>query len=126
MTTDHYTEIALEHASRPRNVGVIPNADGTGADRNPVCGDILILTLRIADGRIKEAKQQTTGCTGSNAAASILSELVQGITLEEAAALTPQSVLDALGGLPITKLHSAALAATALRKALAMYQTKRS
>lgn len=124
MTAEYYTELALDHATHPRNTGVIPDADGTGAERNPVCGDILILTLRIADGHIVEAKQQTTGCTGSSAAASILTELVHGVSLEEAAALTPQSIVDALGGLPVTKLHSAALAATALRKALAVYKTK--
>lgn len=124
MTTDYYSELAQDHATHPRNTGVIPDADGTGADRNPVCGDILILTLRIADGRIIEAKQETSGCTGSNAAASILTELLAGASLEEAATLTPQSIVDALGGLPVTKLHSAALATTALRKALAVYARK--
>lgn len=122
--TSGYSELALDHAASPRNVGSIPDANGVGVDRNPVCGDLLALYLKVSEGRVIEAKHQTQGCTGATAAASILTELLQGRSVEEAAALTHQSVLDALGGLPPSKLHSAALAVAALRKALADYQRK--
>ena len=119
-----YSELALDHAASPRNVGVITDPEGIAVDRNPVCGDVLTLFLRIEDGRIHEARQQVQGCTGATAAASILTELLKGLTVEQAEALTHLDVLDALGGLPPSKLHSAALAATVLRKALAAYRSK--
>ncbi len=119
-----YTELTLDHSVSPRNVGSIPEPDGIAVDRNPVCGDVLTLFLRIEDGRIQEAKQQVQGCTGATAAGSMLSELLQGMNLAKAEALTHQDVLDALGGLPPSKLHSATLAATVLRKALAVYARK--
>ena len=119
-----YTELALGHAQSPRNVGVLQDADGLGADLNPVCGDLLTLTIRVADGRVTDAKQHIKGCVGATAAGSILTELLVGSSLEEAEQITHQSVLDALGGLPASKLHSAALAAGALKKALADYRSK--
>lgn len=123
MTTG-YSLLALDHAESPRNVGVIQNADGVGMEMNPVCGDLLTLTIQVRKGRITAAKQQVKGCTGAMAASSVLTELIVGLSLEAARAITHQSVLQALGGLPISKLHSAALAEVALRKALADYQSR--
>lgn len=122
--TEGYSETVLDHVERPRNAGVIPQPDGAGIERNPVCGDLLTLTLRIAEGRITEARQEVKGCTGSIAAASMLTELLAGVSLEEAAAITPQAIADALDGLPPHRLHSAALAASALRKALAFHRAR--
>lgn len=122
--TQGYSEIAIDHFENPRNRGVIPDPDGVGVDMNPVCGDLLTLTLRIRDGRIVEAKQEVKGCNGAEAASSVLTELVTGRTVAEAEGFTHQQVLDALGGLPASKLHSAALAVMALRKALAYYRQK--
>ncbi len=124
--TSGYSNVVLEHMQRPRNAGVIENPDGAGIERNPVCGDILTLTLRVADGRIADVKQEVKGCTGSVAASSALTELVAGATLEQAAGVTRQAILDALGGLPTSKLHSAALAESALKKALAFYRARQS
>ena len=121
---DGYSETVLDHVERPRNRGIIQDPDGAGIERNPVCGDLLTLTIRVADGRIAEARQEVKGCTGSVAAGSILTELVTGATLEDAAAITPQGIVAALEGLPPHRLHSAALAASALRKALAFYRAK--
>ena len=89
---------------------------------NPVCGDVLALTLRIEDGRIAEARVQTEGCTASVATSSILTEMVTGLTLEEAAALTHEDIADAVGGLPASKLHSASLVIAALRRAIESYR----
>jgi NifU-like protein involved in Fe-S cluster formation len=88
---------------------------------NPVCGDTLALSLRIDDGRISRAAFQTEGCTASIATSSILTEMVEGLTLEEALDLTYDDVSAAVGGLPASKLHSAALAIDALRRAIASY-----
>lgn len=120
----YYTELALDHAESPRNLGIIKDPDGTGVELNPVCGDLLTLFIKVQDDRIADAKYQIKGCTGAVAASSILTELLIGSSLEEAQKIDHQSVLDALGGLPASKLHSAALAEVALKKALADYQSR--
>ncbi|MBI2886056.1 MAG: iron-sulfur cluster assembly scaffold protein [Chloroflexi bacterium] len=120
----YYSELALDHAESPRNVGVIQEADGIGVEMNPVCGDLLTLFIKVQDGHIADAKYQIRGCAGATAASSVLSELLIGASLEDAGRITFQSVLDALGGLPPSKLHSAALAEVALKKALAYYQSR--
>ena len=122
--TQGYSELAIDHFENPRNQGVIENPDAVGVDMNPVCGDLLTLTLRVQDGRIVDAKQEVKGCNGAEAASSVLTELLIGCSVQEAEAFTHQNILDALGGLPASKLHSAALAALALRKALAYYRQK--
>ena len=122
--TSGYTELALDHMEAPRNPGLLENPDAVGADVNPVCGDFLTLTLRIEDGVITDAKQQLKGCAGTTMAASALTELLIGRSIEDASAFTRQNVLDALGGLPPSKLHSAILAETTLKKALAYYRER--
>jgi SUF system NifU family Fe-S assembly protein len=117
-----YSEIVLDHAEHPRNRGQLPDANARGYQMNPVCGDTLALTLRIEDGRIAKAGFQTEGCLASIATSSMITEMVQGLSLEEALALTHEDVVAAAGGLPISKLHSAALVIEALRRAIASYQ----
>jgi nitrogen fixation NifU-like protein len=119
---ESYSEIVLEHAKNPRNVGVIEDADARGAQMNPVCGDTLLLTLRITDGRIADSRIQTQGCAASVATSSILTELIDGLTLDEALELTHEEISDAVGGLPPSKLHSAALVIDALRRAIQGYR----
>ena len=71
MTTPSgYTDLALDHMEAPRNEGLLEHPDAVGADVNPVCGDFLTLTLRVADGVITDAKQQLKGCAGATIAAS--------------------------------------------------------
>ena len=76
---------------------------------NPVCGDTLALALRIENGRIAAARFEAEGCTASLATSSILTELIDGLTLDEALELTHGDVSEAVGGLPASKLHSAGL-----------------
>jgi NifU-like protein involved in Fe-S cluster formation len=78
--------------------------------------------LRIEDGRIAEARFQTEGCTASVATSSIITEMVTGLTLDEAMAITYEDVSDAVGGLPASKLHSAALVIAGLRRAIESYK----
>ena len=120
-----YSEITLDHFEHPRNSGVLEGADAVGYMTNPVCGDALVLMLRIEDERITEARWQSDGCAASIAASSLISELVAGKSLAEASEITREAVVEALGGLPASKLHASVLAADALHHALAEYAKKR-
>jgi SUF system NifU family Fe-S assembly protein len=121
--SESYSDIVLDHAEHPRNRGVLEDANARGYNMNPVCGDTLALMLRIEDGRIAEARFQTEGCTASVATSSIITEMVTGLTLDEAMALTHEDVSDAVGGLPASKLHSASLVIAGLRRAIESYKT---
>jgi SUF system NifU family Fe-S assembly protein len=116
-----YSEIVLDHAANPRNTGTLENANARGYQVNPVCGDTLVLMLRIDDGTIVDAKFQTEGCTASLAASSLLTEMIKGIAVEDARQLTHEDISEAIGGLPPSKLHSAALVIDALRRAISSY-----
>jgi nitrogen fixation NifU-like protein len=119
---ESYSDIVMEHAKNPRNVGILENPDARGVQMNPVCGDTLMLTLRIADGHITDSRIQSEGCAASVATSSILTELIEGLSLDEAMELSHEDVSDAVGGLPSSKLHSAALVIDALRRAVKGYQ----
>ena len=119
-----YSETVLDHFERPRNNGALEDANAVGYMTNPVCGDTLLLMLRVERDRIEDARWQSDGCAASIAASSLLSELVRGKSLEEASALTREAVVEALGGLPASKLHASVLAADALHHALADYERR--
>ena len=126
MTGEGYSDIVMEHFERPRNSGALEDANAIGYMTNPVCGDTLLLMLRVADGRIEEARWQSDGCAASIAASSLLSELVRGVSIEEAQSITRERVVEELGGLPASKLHASVLAADALARALADWREKQS
>jgi nitrogen fixation protein NifU and related proteins len=113
-----FSEAVLDHFRNPRNAGELPGATATVEASNPVCGDILKLSVLIVDGRITEARFLCRGCTTSIACASILTEGLRGCTLAEARAITAESLSQALGGLPPTTFHGAQLAADAARALL--------
>lgn len=117
-----YSDIVLDHAQNPRNVGPLEGANARGFQVNPVCGDTMVISLRIEDDRIADARFQTEGCTASVAASSILTEMLKGRTTTEARSLDYDDVARAAGGLPPSKLHSAALVIDALRRALQSYE----
>ncbi len=117
-----YSEIVLDHAENPRNQGPLDGGNARGYQMNPVCGDTLALMLRIEDGEIRAAGFQAEGCTASVATSSIITEMVRGLTLDEALELSHEDVSRAVGGLPASKLHSAALVIDALRRAIASYR----
>ena len=119
---ESYSDIVLDHAAHPRNQGPLEDANARGYQMNPVCGDTLALMLRIEDGRVAAARFQAEGCTASMATSSILTELVTGLSVADALALTHEDISEAVGGLPASKLHSAALVIDALRRAIASYQ----
>jgi len=116
-----YSTKVMEHFANPRNVGEIPDADGIGNVGNPVCGDIMRMYIKVADGRIVDAKFKTFGCGAAIATSSMATELVKGKTLEDALRITNKAVAEALGGLPPVKMHCSVLAEEALHKAIDDY-----
>lgn len=114
-----YGAVAVDHFTNPRNVGAVEAPDGRGQDANPACGDFTRITLRVTDGRVREARFRTFGCSGAIAAASMVTTLAAGRTLEEAARIEAVDVLAALGGLPPEKEGCARMAVGALRSAVA-------
>ena len=117
-----YSDIVIDHFQNPRNVGVISDADATAKMESPVCGDLMEVTLKIAQGRIEDAKFRTFGCGAAIASSSMATEMIKGLSVAEALALTDEQVADALGGLPEQKMHCSNLAASAIHKALQRYQ----
>ncbi|HHX27042.1 MAG TPA: Fe-S cluster assembly scaffold protein NifU [Firmicutes bacterium] len=119
-----YTDKVMDHFTNPRNVGEIQDADGVGLVGNPICGDVMKITIKVEGGRIKDAKFKTFGCGAAIAVSSMVTELVLGKTLEEALEISNKAVADALGGLPPKKMHCSNLGADALRKAIEDYLEK--
>jgi nitrogen fixation NifU-like protein len=114
-----YSAKVLAHLENPRNVGEMADATAHGEATNPVCGDLLLLYLKLAGGRVAAASFKVQGCPPSIAAGSVLTELIAGLTVEEARRLTPADVTRALERLPRNKEHCSVLAIDALRAALA-------
>ena len=120
-----YTDKVMEHFKNPRNMGEIPDPDGTGTVGNPVCGDLMTMYIKVKDNRIEDVKFKTYGCGAAIATSSMTTELAKGKTLEEAMNITRASVADSLGGLPKVKMHCSNLAADALHAAIEDYKQKR-
>jgi nitrogen fixation NifU-like protein len=121
-TGSGYSAIVIDHFQNPRNVGELADANARASVSNPVCGDVLQLTLYIDDGRIAQARFKTFGCEAAIAASSLLTEMIQGKALTDVQDITPEMITAALGGLPRVKLHAASLAEEALKEALAHYE----
>ncbi len=119
-----YSKEVMEHFANPRNVGVVEDADGVGEVGNPVCGDIMKITIRVENDVIADIKFQTLGCGAAIATSSITTEMAKGKTLKEALKITRDTVAKNLGGLPPNKMHCSNLAADGLRKAIEDYLKK--
>lgn len=120
-----YSEIVKDHFSKPRNVGEIENPDGIGEVGNPICGDMMKVTIKVEDEAIKDIKFQTFGCGAAIAVSSMMTEMAKGKPLEEAKQITNKSVADALDGLPKNKLHCSNLGADALQLAIKDYEDRK-
>lgn len=118
---ERYTEKVLDHFRNPRNVGELEDADGVAQVGGDSCGDVLKVWINVRDDRIAAIRFRTTGCPAAIATSSMMTELAQGKTLDEAAEITDEVITDALGGLPPDKMHCSNLGATALYDAIMNY-----
>ena len=120
-----YNQKVLDAFANPQNVGEIENPDGEGTVGNATCGDIMKITLRIVDEVIVDAKFQTFGCAAAIATSSTATQMIIGMTVEDALKVTNAKVVEALEGLPPQKLHCSVLAEEAIKKAIEDYRAKK-
>jgi NifU-like protein involved in Fe-S cluster formation len=115
-----YSETFKDHLAHPRNGGELVDANAVAEETNPVCGDRIRLSLRISGGHIEAAQFLAYGCPPTIVCGSAITEMIQGVTVAEAMALTRKDLISAIGGLPSRKQHAAALAIDTLLMALQM------
>src|SRR6266498_4209449 len=120
-----YSEVFKDHIAHPRNAGEMSDANAIAEETNPICGDRLRLSLLIKDGRIETARFLAYGCAPTLACGSAMTEMIEGISVDDANKLTRKAIVDALAGLSPQKQHAAALAIETLQRALQSFQTEK-
>ncbi len=120
----HLNETFLGHALTPSNLGMIPQAEAYGRFERQ-CGDALELYLRVREGVIADARFMTEGCLATIACGSALTGLIKGLSVQEAAQVSPAELQEAVGGLPPGEEHCAEMAVGSLRQAVSDYFAKR-
>lgn len=119
-----YSDKLLEHFYAPRNVGFLPDASGIGEEGDPKCGDVLKMYIKVENNIIKEVRFKAFGCGSAIASASIATELIKNKSLEDAWEITNKSVIEALDGMPSSKIHCSVLAEQTIHKAINDYRTR--
>lgn len=119
-----YSEKVMDHFSNPRNVGELCDANGVGQVGNAKCGDIMKIFLKVENDIIQDVSFKTFGCGAAIASSSMATELIKGKHIDEALKLTNSAVVEALEGLPPTKIHCSVLAEEAIKTAIEDYKSK--
>ena len=119
-----YTEQVMDHFMNPRNMGDMEDASGVGTVGNAKCGDIMRIYIKVENDVITDVKFKTFGCGAAIATSSKATEIVKGMTLEQAEKVTNKMVMEALGGLPPVKVHCSVLAEEALHAAIKDYRER--
>ena len=120
-----YSQQVLDHSANPRNVGSVADPSAKSLVRSAFDSDTVLITLRIRDDIIEEVKFKCMGCAVAIACSSMATEMVLGKTVNEAYAVTEQSVADALGGIPAYKMRCSNLAPAAIRNAIDQWRSER-
>jgi len=121
-----YSDKVLDHYENPRNVGKFdPKVDsvGTGMVGAPACGDVMKLQINVEDNIITDVVFKTYGCGSAIASSSIVTEMIKGMTLEEAQEVKNSDIVEELA-LPPVKVHCSVLAESAIKSAIADYKSK--
>lgn len=121
-----YSEKVMEHFRHPHNMGEIENPDAQGEVGNPVCGDMMKVTMKINPETriIEDIKFKTFGCVSAIACSSVTTDILKGKTIDDAKKLTKQDIVNELGELPAIKLHCSILSNEAIQKAIEEYEGK--
>lgn len=121
-----YSNKVIDHYENPRNVGSFDKGDesvGTGMVGAPACGDVMKLQIKVEDGIITDARFKTYGCGSAIASSSLITEMVKGMTLEQAGSIKNSEIAEELA-LPPVKIHCSILAEDAIKAAVADYKNK--
>ena len=117
-----YSDIVMDHYRNPRNVGEVRGTAAVAQVGDQTTGDVLKISMRIEDGRVADARFKAFGCTAAIAAGSMVTTLLLGRSVDEARRLSNQDVVQALGGLPESKMQCSVLAEQAIHEALDRHQ----
>lgn len=117
-----YSDVVMDHYRNPRNVGEVPGTPAVAQVGDPATGDVLKISLRIADDIVVEARFKSFGCTAAIASGSMATTLIKGKSTAEAGRLTNRDVVETLGGLPESKIRCSVLAEQAIREALRLHR----
>jgi len=124
-----YSNQVIDHYENPRNVGSFEKDDptvGTGMVGAPACGDVMKLQIKVgADGIITDARFKTYGCGSAIASSSLITELVKGMSLEQASSIKNSDIAEELA-LPPVKIHCSILAEDAIKAAVNDYRNRHS
>jgi nitrogen fixation NifU-like protein len=123
-----YSSKVIDHYDNPRNVGSFGKDEegvGTGLVGAPACGDVMKLQIKVQDGVITDAKFKTFGCGSAIASSSLITELVKGKSLDDAASIKNTEIAQELS-LPPVKIHCSVLAEDAIKAAVEDYRSKNS
>ena len=120
-----YRENIIDHYKHPHNHGTVGNADIRQTENNPLCGDVVTVSLKLNDGKVKDIKFEGRGCAISQAATSMLTDDIKGKTLEEIKKISREDVVNMLGiEIGLVRTKCATLGLVAVRNGINEFMNK--